>query len=48
MTRGDADNIISENVRDMNYFNSYDSKSKETNDETLKNLLLNPSIDYLL
>ena len=48
MTRGDVSGIISENVRDMNYFNSYDSKSKETNDETLKNLLLNPSIDYLL
>jgi hypothetical protein len=48
MTRGDVSNINWKNIRDMNYFIAYDSKSKETNDETLKNLLLNPPINYLL
>lgn len=39
MTRGAADCKISENVRDMNYFNKYDYR--DINDETLKNILLN-------
>ena len=46
MTRGAADSKSCDNIRDMSYFKSYDFK--ETNDETLKNLLLEPPIDYLL
>ena len=46
MTRGAADSKEFDNIRDMSYFKSYDFK--ETNDETLKNLVLNPPIDYLL
>jgi len=44
MTRGDADNASSDNVRNMNYFKRYDYN--EINDETLKNIILNPPIDY--
>jgi hypothetical protein len=44
MTRGAADTIRHENDRDMNYFYRYDFK--EINDETLKNLILNPLINY--
>jgi hypothetical protein len=45
MTRGAADNYDSENVRDMNYFNRYNENTNVC-DETLKNLILNPPIDY--
>jgi hypothetical protein len=44
MTRGAADCKISENIRDMNYFNNYDYR--DINDETLKNILLNPKNNY--
>ena len=44
MTRGACDTKDSENIRDMNYFNRYDFN--DMNDETLKNLVLNPSINY--
>jgi len=46
MTRGDASCSSVDNIRDMKYFNEYDNN--ETNDETLKNLVLNPPEDYLL
>jgi hypothetical protein len=44
MTRGAADTIAHQNVRDMNYFKRYDFN--DMNDETLKNLVLNPPLDY--
>lgn len=44
MTRGAADCKKSENVRDMNYFNKNDYR--DINDETLKNILLNPPKNY--
>ena len=44
MTRGAADCKNSENVRDMNYFKKYDYN--DVNDETLKNIILNPQINY--
>jgi hypothetical protein len=45
MTRGDVVNKNSDNIRDMNYFNNY---NKNTNfiDDTLKNLVLNPPLNY--
>jgi len=43
MSRGDA--TSSNNVRDMNYFNSY-NKNTDFRDEILKNLIVNPSIKY--
>lgn len=46
MTRGAADSKEFDNIRDVNYFKSFDFK--ETNDETLKKLVLNTPIDYLL
>ena len=46
MTRSDVYYLKPDEEKNMNYFTKYDFK--ETNDETLKNLLLNPSIDYLL
>jgi hypothetical protein len=46
MTRGAADNMNCKNIRDMNYFKNYDFK--EMNDETLKNIVLKPPINYLL
>lgn len=42
--RGDAFNPDSDNVRDMSYFNSYDTE--ECRDEILKNLIINPPDDY--
>jgi hypothetical protein len=45
MTRGDVDNGGSENVRNITYFNSYDKKS-DSNDEALKNIILNPPTNY--
>ena len=44
MTRGDIYNPASDNVRDMSYFNSYDTE--ECRDEILKNLIINPPDDY--
>jgi len=44
MTRGAADSHCSENVRDMTYFNNYDTN--EYCDEILKNLIINPPDDY--
>jgi hypothetical protein len=44
MTRGAADSESSNNVRDMNYFKKYDYN--EVNDETLKNIILNPLTNY--
>ena len=44
MTRGAADSENSENIRDMNYFNKYDYH--DINDETLKNIILNPPKKY--
>ena len=44
MTRGAADSENSNNIRDMNYFISYNFS--EVNDETLKNIILNPPPNY--
>ena len=46
MTRSDVYYLKPEEEKNMNYFTKYDFK--ETNDEILKNLLLNPTMDYLL
>ena len=46
MTRGAADCIEHESVRDMTYFNNYDFK--ETEDTTLKNIILNTPDNYYL
>jgi len=45
MTRGDASTSSSDNVRDMNYFNSY-NENANFNDETLKNLIESPPPNY--
>lgn len=45
MTRGDVLNVNVENIRDIKYFNSYDQNSN-SNDESLKNIILNPPINY--
>jgi hypothetical protein len=44
MTRGDCDSNNSENIRDNNYFYKYDYN--EICDETLKNNILTPPLDY--
>jgi len=44
MTRGAADSEKHKCVRDMNYFKKHDYN--DVNDETLKNILLNPSENY--
>lgn len=44
MTRGDVAANIWENVRDLTYFNKYDTN--EYCDEILKNLVINPPDDY--
>ena len=44
MRRGDSSTSQSDNVRNMDYFLKYDYKEKC--DETLKNIILTPSIDY--
>lgn len=44
MTRGDVNSSNSENYRDLNYFYKYDYN--EICDETLKNIILNPPLDY--
>ena len=44
MTRGAADSENYNNIRDMTYFNSYDQTND--NDETLKNIVLNPPTNY--
>jgi hypothetical protein len=44
MTRGDAYTEYSDNVRDLTYFNNYDTN--EYCDEKLKNLVINPPDDY--
>jgi hypothetical protein len=46
MTRGDATSNKVDNVRDINYFNSYDNK--ELCDDILKKLITNPSENYLI
>lgn len=44
MTRGSANTSKFDKVRDMNYFKSYDYK--ETTNDVLKNLILNPPTSY--
>jgi hypothetical protein len=44
MTRGDVASHCFDNVRDLTYFNRYDSS--EYCDEILKNLVINPPDDY--
>lgn len=44
MTRGDCNSNDCENIRDNNYFNKYNYN--EICDETLKNNILNPPLDY--
>lgn len=44
INRGDADNVNTDNIRDMNYFKKYDYN--EFIDETLKNIILNPPANY--
>ena len=44
MPRGDASCNAYDNVRDMTYFNKYDTN--EYCDEILKNLIINPPTDY--
>ena len=45
MTRGDVNNVYSENVRDMTYFQNYD-KDQTFKDELLKNIVENPPENY--
>ena len=44
MTRGAADQLINENVRDWNYFNSY-NQNNDYEDNDLKNMILNDNIN---
>jgi hypothetical protein len=44
MSRGDASCDAHDNVRDLTYFNRYDTN--EYCDEILKNLIINPPVDY--
>jgi hypothetical protein len=44
MTRGDVNSSNSDNCRDLDYFQKYDYN--ETCDDTLKNIILNPTEDY--
>jgi hypothetical protein len=45
MTRGDASDINTDDIRNMDYFNQYNENTTYS-DETLKNLILNPPINY--
>ena len=44
MTRGAADQLANENVRDWNYFNSY-NQNNDYEDNDLKNMILNDNIN---
>jgi len=45
MTRGDASNINTNDIRNIDYFNKYNENTTYS-DETLKNLILNEPINY--